>query len=273
MEEITLDRWDQFEAQLQALEAKRQTWPGQPASSSSEYLFRGHSDTSWLLETTLDRFFSKRVSLLQYYRYALIARPRIEAFTGTHWSIPSREEYKEWLDGHEGMTFHDYKAYDYLAYLRHHGFPSPLLDWTESPYVAAFFAFRHETRGATHVAIYAYQEYPRVGKTTSSDRPIIHRLGPYVSSHKRHFLQQSQYTFCTEIDNSVVYYTRHQNVVALNEPQQDLMWKFLLPVGERRQALTQLNRMNINAFSLFGTEDSLAETIATSDIYVRGRDV
>ena len=273
MEEISLNSWEQFEGQLQALEAKRQARLKQRASSSTEYLFRGHSDATWALEATLDRFFAKRISLMQYYRYALMARSRIEAFTGTRWSIPSYEVYESWLKKHEGMTFHDYQAYDYLAYLRHHGFPSPLLDWTESPYVAAFFAFRHESRGATHVAIYAYQEYPGVGKITSSDRPIIHRLGPYVSAHKRHFLQQSQYTFCTEIETGVVYYTKHQKVVALNEQQQDLMWKCVLPIGERRKALAHLNRMNINAFSLFGTEDSLAETIATSDIYVRGRDL
>ena len=272
MEEISLNSWDQFEDKLKELETKRQAL-GPQTYSSSNYLFRGHGDTTWLLETTLDRFFAKRISLLLYYRYAQMARPRIEAFTGSRWDIPSNEDYESWLKNHDGLTFHDYKAYDYLAYLRHHGFPSPLLDWTESPYVAAFFAFRSEVRGATQVAIYAYQEYPGVGKISSSNKPIIHCLGPYVSSHKRHFLQQSQYTFCTEIDDDAVYYTDHQKVVARNEPQQDLMWKFVLPIGERRRALAQLNRMNINAFSLFGTEDSLAETIATSDIYVRGRDV
>lgn len=273
MEEIALQHWDDFDAQLRTLDAKRSAMQSSGASYSSEYLFRGHSDATWALEATLDRFFAKRIDLLRYYRYALVAQTRIETFTGVKWSIPTYEEYEQWLERREGMSFHDYKAYDYFAYLRHHGFPSPLLDWTVSPYVAAFFAFRQATRGATHVAIYAYQEYPGVGKITSSDTPIIHRLGPYVSAHKRHFLQQSQYTFCTEIDNGAVYYTRHEKIVALNEQQQDLLWKFVIPVSERRKALEHLSRMNINAFSLFGTEDSLAETIATSDIYVHGRDL
>jgi hypothetical protein len=274
MEERAISNWDDFEDSLRELEKLRNDrLNGRPSSSASEYLFRGHSDASWLLETTLDRFFSKRLSLTQYYRFALMARSRVETFTGIRWDIPTLDGYESWLRDHDRLTFHDFEAYEYLAYLRHHGFPSPLLDWTESPYVAAFFAFRHVAVGATEVAVYAYQEYPSVGKITSSDEPVIHRLGPYVSAHKRHFLQQSQYTFCTEIDGSTIYYTKHQKVVSRNNQQQDLVWKFCIPVSERRSFLVHLNKMNINAFSLFGSEDSLVETIATSEIYVRGRDL
>jgi hypothetical protein len=70
-----------------------------------------------------------------------------------------------------------------------------------------------------------------------------------------------------------VRYTTHQNVVSRNDQEQDLLWKFIIPVSERRAFLARLNRMNINSFSLFGSEDSLVETIALSDIYVRGRDL
>lgn len=274
MQEHIVKDWDEFEDHLRNLEIAREKSANRiPNSSSSDYLFRGHSDSSWLLESTLDRFFSRPLSLLDYYRYAVMASSKIGAFTGVRWSIPTSDEYEEWLESHDLLSFSDLKAYDYLAYLRHHGFPSPLLDWSQSPYIAAFFAFRAIAAGVSNVAIYAYQEDPGVGKIRSSDAPSIHRLGPYVSAHKRHFLQQSQYTFCTEIDGRTVRYITHQSVVSRNSQDQDLLWKFIIPVSERRSFLARLNRMNINSFSLFGSEDSLVETIALSDIYVRGRDL
>jgi FRG domain len=274
MQEQIVNCWEEFEDQLRRLDiVSSERAIGYPSSSSNEYLFRGHSDSSWLLETTLDRFFSRPLGLFDYYRYAVMASSKIGAFTGVKWNIPSPDEYKQWLKDHDQLSFHDFKAYDYLAYLRHHGFPSPLLDWSQSPYIAAFFAFRSINNGVDSVAVYAYQEYPGVGKIRTNDAPCIHKLGPYVSAHKRHFLQQSQYTFCTEIVGKTVRYTTHQNVVSRNDQEQDLLWKFIIPVSKRRSFLARLNRMNINSFSLFGSEDSLVETIALSDIYVRGRDL
>jgi predicted MPP superfamily phosphohydrolase len=44
--------------------------------------------------------------------------------------------------------------------------------------------------------------------------------------------------------------------------EQDLLWKFVIPAGERKKVLRVLERSNINAYSLFGSEESLMETIA-----------
>ena len=257
--------WDDFEIQLRELEKILYEQKGEFPPLSSKYLFRGQGNASWSLETTLDRFSSERPSLFDYYQYAFRASYRIVAFTGTKWNIPSVSEYKNWLDNHDSLNFSDFEPYEYYAYLRHHGFPSPLLDWTQSPYVAAFFAFRDMPKYAKEVAIFVYQEHPGVGKISSSNRPVIHRLGPYIGAHKRHFLQQSQYTFCTEIVDGELHYAEHQGVLGRDNQQQDFFWKFIIPASQRRSFLTQLNRMNINAFSLFGSEDSLIEAIVDAD--------
>ena len=46
-------------------------------------------------------------------------------------------------------------------------------------------------------------------------------------------------------------------------PMEKLL-KFTIPATERRTALQHLDLMNINPFSLFGSEDSLVRTIASS---------
>jgi hypothetical protein len=45
--------------------------------------------------------------------------------------------------------------------------------------------------------------------------------------------------------------------------------KISIPITERAIALKQLELMNINAFSLFGSEDSLIRTVARRELLFR----
>ena len=117
------------------------------------------------------------------------------------------------------------------------------------------------------VSVYCYLEHEDIGKIRSSNQPAIYVLGPYAKVHKRHVLQQSQYTICVELDDDYnPIYANHELVFRKNDVRQDRLWKFNVPSNERSQALKSLNRMNINSYSLFGSEDSLVESIATNEI-------
>jgi len=268
VKEFHLDRWDEFEEHLVKLRTRRSAVATKKGIGTSSLLFLGQRDHNWKLLTTLERQRKELWSLKEYYRLILKARPQVETFTGRKWEIPGYEDYEKWL-GEKGPGAPDFPPYDYMVYLRHHNYPSPLLDWTRSPYVAAYFAFVHAVDESGCVSIFAFWEYPGKPKIISPQEPHIVGLGPYVRSHKRHFLQQSEYTICVINDGGNWKFASHEDALAKRSGEQDLLWKFNIPVTERLKVLKYLEDHNINAFTLFGSEESLVETIAMRELYLR----
>jgi hypothetical protein len=140
METIEVKTWEEFIAQLAILHKEREKIKSEAPLPVSNFFYRGHSNSIWKLETALERFVHSQMSLLKYYKIIHASVPRIETFTETSWDIPSLEDYEKWLK--EANLFLDNApAINYMTSLRHQGFPSPLLDWTSSPYISGFFAF------------------------------------------------------------------------------------------------------------------------------------
>ena len=76
-------------------------------------------------------------SISDYFGVVRGVRPAVVSLTGRAWQLSEGPV----DEGHHGPP----PGYEFMIYMRHHGFPSPLLDWSRSPYVAAFFAFRVPT--------------------------------------------------------------------------------------------------------------------------------
>jgi hypothetical protein len=272
MEEINLNSWEEFEQRLRTLQSE---YGDQASLPTSTFLYRGQQHPK--LSTTLERDGKERLPLKEYHRLMFEAKPEIESFTSTNWSILSYpEEIDAWL-GKNQKNHVDIQVsfgkpefqntYSYMAYLRQHSFPSPLLDWTRSAYVAAFFAFRHALRCDRSVSIYVYlSKLPE-----ASSQPFIHRFGPHVTTHPRHFMQQSSYTICFTYRNGQYEYAPHEEAFCRGGPVKPCVWKFNISAkeAERLKVLRILDGYNINAFSLFGSEDSLVETVALRQIHLQ----
>lgn len=269
-----IEDWDAFEQQLKELYAERQRLVGDPSASHvSHLLFRGQPNANWPLVTTLERYAVERPDLLQadaYYRCIRAAKPEIETYTGKRWQLDDPPEYAERIE--KSPFVHEWiggPTYEYMVFLRHHGFPSPLLDWSRSPYVAAFFAFREAKPTDDRVAVYAFLEYAGQGKVGRVGSPKISELGPYVASHKRHFIQQSGYTVCTQKVDGKIFYTSHQVAFENAHTGQDILWKITLPISQRLAILGILDLHNINSLSLFGSDEGLMETVAFRELMLR----
>jgi len=266
--------WEQFESSIREL---RQCHTSKRISSP--LLFRGQGDAALGLQTTLERRNKSNMLFREYYSVISKIKPQIEAFTKERWDIPDFQAVLRLLEDYDSFSLNldngDFPAQQYMVYLRHHGFPSPFLDWTRSPYIAAYFAFSSQGKPPQgEVSVYCFLDAAENSKVTSSREPVIRRLGVSLRCHPRHFLQQADYTVC--LCDALNRFGNHEDVVyerpnpplygGRKMPRQYRLWKFILPWTEREKVLRALNDFNLNAFSLFQSEEALMETMAVSEL-------
>jgi hypothetical protein len=258
--EVSIKDWAAFEGEanrtLEDFQRRRAAGNGY----QSHPLFRGQSDQRWSLVTTLERFSTKEWSVKSYYKILLSVAPAVASLTSRVWDLGRDLDVDE---SHHGPP----PSYEFMIYLRHHGFPSPLLDWSRSPYVAAFFAFAPRPQpDCEAAAIFAFREHVGHGKTWSGDGARIIGLGPYTVTHERHYSQQCEYTICKKRVGDSYLYCNHEEALHDRVVPQDLLTKYVIPVTERNRFLRKLESMNIHAYSLFRDESSLMQTLAYREI-------
>lgn len=80
-------------------------------------------------------------------------------------------------------------------------------------------------------------------------------------------MQQSEYSICANKKNGDWHYASHQQALLdTNDDDQELVWKINLPASLRLTVLKHLDQFNLNAYSLFGSEDTLVETVAMREV-------
>jgi len=195
----------------------------------SRYLFRGLGDESWRLSTTFDRTFEgtpddRRAEI----QSLLLANFRKEC-----------EHYPEY----EELIQDDVLC---LALAQHHGLPTRLLDWTESPYVAAYFAFQaHLVKDGDPKKSVAIWILDKTVRRYWSGEYGVRLIAPVTWHNERLRRQFGWFTLA-----QVPYRSLEEYVVAMNN-RENALRKLTLPASEAERALSDLDLMGISARELF----------------------
>lgn len=260
MQSKRFESMTELEHHIEALEVELLKHKKNDYAIIPQLFFRGQSNSTWKLTSTLERQTSQVFSVRDFNNKLCATVPAASSFTSQKWEI------KHNPDLSEDINTSSLPNYEYMVHARHNGFPTPIIDWTKSLYIALFFAY-HGAEVDKDVAVFAYKETLNGWKTSFIGSPTISSTGPYIKTHRRHFMQQAQYTFaCKKDENQQWVYCSHSEVFDQKSSEQDLLFKFILPGNIRKSVLSKLDSMNINSYTLYGSEDSLFDMLAFREL-------
>lgn len=162
------------------------------------------------------------------------------------------------------------KDLEYAAFLslaQHHGFPTPLLDWTYSPFVAAFFAFRHVEKNnfEDEVArIYIFDRTKwhddwRMVNLLDVAFPFVTILDTLAIENPRMIPQQAV-TMVANVDD-LEGYVAQKATESMRRTDGAYLRALDIPWSERSNVMKELTYMGITAGAMFPGLDGVCEEL------------
>lgn len=201
------------------------------------YVWRGQRKASWALQSSFDRVVREKDQATRNRK----ANGHLERFKmasrGRRGSSPARiNDDSEWW-----------------ALAQHNGMSTPLLDWTESPFVALYFAFDKECNDSPSEsrAVWGLRDVRKknreIAEAGEEQTNPLNIIRPMQDENVRLVSQAGLFTQLPPGMNV-------DDWIRSNYPPEETtvtLVKIEIPDDGRKECLRALNRMNINHLSLF----------------------
>jgi FRG domain len=230
---LPIHTWEEFKRHVNSLEPRR-------------YIFRGQENNGWRLRSSFHR--TGRAWLERYVVIDIAQLNKLLSSLTTHWF--------------DLINPLQYGAF--LNLVQHHGYPTPLLDWTWSPYVASFFAFRRlapksEIISSPAIRIYKFDlwEWNRLLQVDKLFlvQPHVSVLDALAFDNTRVIPQQAISTI-SNIDDI----ESHIRAIEGNNGRTYLQ-AIDLPAADRQAVMQELAMMGLTAGALFPGIDGACESL------------
>lgn len=205
----------------------------QICSESNGYIFRGHSSDKWLLESTLDRKLKEINS---------------EFSNDASYEFIKNKLLNKFKYSTRGLIDSDIpqNTYEWWELGQHFGLWTPLLDWSRSPFVAAYFAISGEKKDGEEYCVWALSTKAIEEKGSNGADVNVELYDPISSNNPRLLRQQGLFTIdkhLNDIESWVSTNFQEEHGVSL--------YKIILKNIDSAKALVLLDKMNISDSTLF----------------------
>jgi hypothetical protein len=231
-----LRKWNDFSA---FLEAKVFVHAGK---ADHRFIWRGHRRSDWLLETSIDRLLGP------------LSTADLKFKSAEQRSLEHLEDFKYAARGRRGLNPPVMNENEWWALGQHFDLATPLLDWSRSPFAAAYFAFHEASDATKHRVVFGLdldavkvKNAELIENDPNDERPpVMELIDPFSDENPRLVSQGALFTrgpMLLPVDTWVQAF--------FSGTSSEILLRIELPDADRATCLRSLDLMNINHLSLF----------------------